>query len=122
MPTPDFEEWLARQEFDLTNATTVEKWQQYMQDEFGIHGGSLGVTEDYYHIKYEVLPEADIAPFWRHYTVHGETFIEVRYGIKGMPGSWGAESAYRIAVERLTATGETTLAEIAQARLKELIG
>lgn len=121
MPTPDFEEWLARQEIDVIYKTDIEKWQQYMVEELGLSKGTLDVTAQYFVSNFEVLPEADITPFWRHYTVMGETFAEIRYAIKGMPGSFGAERAYTIAVERLTAAGETTLAEIAQARLDELI-
>ncbi len=121
MPTPDFEEWLARQEIDLEHTTTAEKWHQYMIDQFGFTKGSLDVADAVYETKYEVLPKAEITPFERHYTIAGEKFVETRYAIKGMAGSFGAISAYSIAETRLTSIGETRLAEIAEARLKELM-
>jgi hypothetical protein len=121
MVTPDFEDWLERQEIPLQNTLTAERWHQYMIDEFGFSKGSLDVVDRVYESKFQVLPEANIRPFERTYVVAGERFTETRYAITGMRGSFGAVSAYGIAQERLTAAGKTDLASIAAARQLEYI-
>ena len=88
MPTPDWEEWLRRQDIPVEDTTTVEKYRKYLEDELGIHGGSLDVASGIYAEKYDVFPTLGITPFdWRGTT---------RYGIKGLMGAWGRESALRL--------------------------
>lgn len=97
MTTPDFEEWLMRQDIPVRDTLTIEKYQDYLHEEFGIFGGSLDVAAEKYTEKYDILAELDVYPFLRHYTVQGVPYIETRYGITGYPGSWGYESALTIA-------------------------
>ena len=85
MPTPDWEEWLRRQDIPVEDTTTLEKYRDYLARELGIHGGSLDVASDIYAEKYDVFPSVGITPFdWRG---------TVRYGIKGYAGAWGRENA-----------------------------
>jgi len=47
MVTEEFEEWLRKTELP-TNVTTREKYMQYLEEELGIHGGSLDVAMQVY--------------------------------------------------------------------------
>lgn len=92
MPTPDWEEWLRRQDVDVEDTVTLEAYRRMLEDELGIHGGSLDVASDIYAEKYDIFPTLGIHPFdWRGTT---------RYGITGYPGAWGRESALRIGIEK----------------------
>ena len=119
MPTPDFEDWLDRQDIDISYSTTAEKWRQYMIDEFGIHGGSLDVAEQARQAKYEILPMVGIRPI--EYEVQRVGYVETitRYVITEMPGLWGRIRAYEIAADRLTERREFDKAEIASRMTEE---
>ena len=92
MPTPDWEEWLRRQDFDIEDTTTVDKYTKMLEEELGIHGGSLDIAKDIYGEKYDVFPALGIHSFeWRG---------TVRYGIEGYAGAWGRESALNIGIEK----------------------
>jgi len=112
MTTPDFEDWLARQEVPIYATTTLDRYIDYLEDEFGIHGGSLDVARGVYEEVYVGLAELGIRPVERHYTYRGETFTEVRYAIRGAPGLWGRLSAYEIAIERAEEEGLYETAEM----------
>lgn len=121
MPTPDFEEWLKRQEIPIEYETTIDKWQQYMIDRYGFKKGTLNVTELVYEDKFNILEKAGITPYETvSYTAY-ERIEETRYIIKGEAGFFGKIKAYDIAEERLTAQGETRLAEIAHTILIEAL-
>ena len=120
MPTPDFEEWLARQDIPLEETTTQEKWRQYMIDEFGLKDGTLDVAEDVRARRYDILPDIGIRPIERHYTYMGEPFVETRYVITEAPGLWGVTRAYQFAEERWIARGEPEKAETARTYLEKI--
>ena len=103
MTTPDFEEWLMRQDIPVSDVLTVERYQDYLADEFGISGGALDVAAKMYPEKYDILGELDIRGFQWHTTIQGVRYAETRYAIKGYPGAWGYESALRIGLEKAEA-------------------
>jgi len=97
MPTPDWEEWLRRQDFEVEDTLTVEKYTKMLEDELDIHGGSLDVAKDIYAEKYDVLPALGINPFdWQG---------QVRYGITEYPGAWGREHMLDIGMEKAEKMG-----------------
>jgi hypothetical protein len=92
MVTPDFEDWLRRQDIPVEDTVTLDRYTGYLEKELGIHGGSLDVAGGVYTEKYDILPQVGIHPFdWKG---------TIRYGITGMAGAWGRESALRIGEER----------------------
>ena len=93
MVTPDFEDWLRRQDIPVEDTTTIDRYTRYLEEELGIHGKSLMVAKGIFPEKYESWAPLGITPYPRHYTVAGEPFIETRYAISGIPGAWGRESA-----------------------------
>jgi len=93
MVTPDFEEWLRRQDFPIEATVTLERWLDYLEQELGIHGGSLDVAAGIYEEKYEVFAPVGIRPVTRRYQARGEWFEETRYVIPGRRGLWGRERA-----------------------------
>ena len=101
MPTPDFEDWLDRQDIPIEETTTIEDYQAYLQNKLGIHGGSLSVSEQVYRVKYEILPDAGIKAVERVYEIAGEKFVETRYAITEARGLYGKISAYNIAEARM---------------------
>lgn len=120
MPTPDFEDWLERQDIPVEATTTKERYTQYMIDEYGFTKGSIDIIEKQYEEKYEIYAEVGIRAVERHYLYMGEPFVETRYAISGEPGLWGRVMSLVYAEERWTARGEPEKAEIARSRLEEL--
>lgn len=116
MTTPDFEDWLGRQEVPVEDTVTVDKYVSYLEEELGIRGGSLDVARTVYEDRYEILPTLGIRPIERHYTYMGEPFVETRYAIKGYPGLWGKTRMYEIAIEKAYATGRLDLIPSLEAR------
>ncbi len=55
MPTPDWEEWLRRQDFDVEDTVTVDAYRRMLEEELDIHGGSLDVASDIYAEKFDVF-------------------------------------------------------------------
>ena len=100
MVTEDFEEWLRRQDIPITETVSVDRYLDYLKEEFGIHGASLDVAEDIYHEKYDYFYPLGIRPIERHYKVEGEPMVETRYGISGYPGLWGYEKTLEIALRK----------------------
>ena len=91
MPTPDWEEWLRRQDFDVEDTTTVDKYRKMLEEELGIHGGSLDIASDVYAEKFDVFEPLGIFAFeWRK---------QVRYQIEGLKGAWGRESTLNLAID-----------------------
>ena len=109
-----------RQELPLEEITTVEKYQQYLLDEFGITGGSLDVAERLYMERYEGLEQYGIRPVRRVYLYQREPFVETRYAIRGAPGLWGRFRAYGFAAERSFAAGDFDVSDMMVARLEEM--
>ena len=103
MTTPDFEEWLMRQDIPVEDTLTVERYQDYLHEEFGVKGGSLDVAKGIYTEKYSILAELEIRPFTWSREYQGVPYWETRYAIKGYPGAWGYESALRIGLEKAEA-------------------
>lgn len=118
MVTPDFEDWLGRQEIPVEDTITIERYMEFLAIEMGIKGGSLDVAEGVYAERYKGLEEYGIRPIERHYMIAGEPFVETRYGISGLPGLWGKFRAYEIAEERAREAGELEIAETMRARLE----
>lgn len=103
MVTPDFEDWLRRQDFPIEETTTQEKWMGYLEDTLGIHGKSLDVAAAIYPERYDIFPTLGIGATERHYIAHGYERVETRYGITGYPGLWGYKRALEIALEKAEA-------------------
>ena len=104
MPTPDWEEWLRRQDFEVEDTLTVEKYTKMLEDELGIHGGSLDIAKDIYVEKYDVFPALGITPFdWRGTT---------RYGITEYSGAWGRKNMLDIGIDKAEEMGLYDTAEI----------
>jgi len=121
MTTPDFEEWLDRQEVPIEYTTDVDAYKTYLEEELGIHGGSLAVAESQWTGKYDVFEPYGIRPITRHYTVAGLPKEETRYGIMGEPGLWGRLSALRIAEERAVGAEAWDIVSIIREWLEELL-
>lgn len=122
MPTPDFEDWLARQDIPIEDTVTLDRYLDYLEDELGVHGGSLEIAETAYAERYKGLEAYDIRPIARHYITQGEAFVETRYAIKGAPGLWGKFSAYRIGEERARDAGDYDAADTLGARYEQMEG
>jgi len=105
MVTPDFEDWLERQDVPIEETTTLEDYQTYLEEELGIHGGSLKVSENIYQEKYNYLPQLGIRAIDYHGSIRGLEFTDTRYGIGGHPGLWGKESMLSLAEEIATERG-----------------
>lgn len=120
MPTPDFEDWLARQDIDIEYTTAKDTYVQHMIDEYGFSGGSVDVLDRFYTERYRGLEEYGIRAVERHYLYRGEPFVETRYGIRGEPGLWGRHSAYVIAEERARAAGDYEVASALETTIREI--
>jgi hypothetical protein len=122
MVTPDFEDWLRRQDFPIETTVTLDRWLNYLEEELGIHGGSLDVAEKIFHERFELWEELGIRPVERHYTVEGEPFVETRYGIAGNPGLWGRETMLLFAEAMAEEMGLYEFAERIRAIRREEYG
>jgi len=111
MTTPDFEDWLNRQDIPVEDTVTLDRFLGYLEDELGIHGGSLGIAEETYTERYKGLEEYGIRAVARHYTFMGEPFVETRYAIKGELGLFGKFRAYEIGAIRARVAGDWDAAE-----------
>ena len=120
MVTPDFEDWLMRQDIAVEDTITKERYTQHMVDEYGFTGGSVDVVERMYDERYRGLEEYGIRAVERHYTYRGEPFVETRYGIRGEPGLWGRLSAYTFAEERARLAGDYEIASALSESIREM--
>ena len=120
MTTPDFEEWLERQDIAIEDTLTVEEYQNYLKDELGITGGSLDVAARIYETKYNVLPQLGVTPFEIHRDILGELFTETRYAIQGLRGAYGRLRAYEIAINRADERAMTYAANWIREQLRRL--
>lgn len=109
MPTPDWEEWLRRQDFDIEDTLTLDAYKRMLADELDIHGGSLDVAADVYDEKYNVMETLGIRPFdWRG---------TVRYQVEGLKGAWGREAVLNLGVDIAENMGLYDSAMLLAARL-----
>jgi len=114
MPTPDWEDWLRRQDIAVEDTTTLEKYIDYLDKELGISGGSLDVAKDIYVEKYDIWDAVGITPFdWRDST---------RYAIEGLRGAWGRENALIFGAEMAEQTGYMETANILRRWYEEEFG
>ena len=118
--TPDFEDWLERQDIPIEETTEVNKYLQYLMEEIGISGGTVEVAKGVYESRYLGLAEYDIRPIERHYLYQGEPFVETRYAIKGAAGLWGRVSAYTFASERAEEAGNFEIRDLMLERLRQM--
>jgi len=86
MVTPDFEDWLARQEIPLEDTLTLTRFQRYLQRELGIHGGSLEVAARMYTRRFNILAPLGMRPVELTRIFRGVRVTETRFGIHGRPG------------------------------------
>lgn len=119
MTTPDFEEWLTRQDFEITDEVTQDKFIQMLIDQYDLHDGTLDVARDWYATKFQYGEELGIHAFTLIRVFEGVKYKETRYGIEGYRGSWGAERMYEIAEEKAEAKGMYEAAEWYRAKQKE---
>lgn len=120
MTTPDFEDWLARQDVPVEETVTRERYRQYAIDEWGLHNGSLDVAEAMYDERYRGLEEYGIRPVERHYEYRGEPFVETRYVVSEEPGLWGKFRAYEFAAERAERAGAFDVAATMRERIRQM--
>lgn len=122
MPTPDFEDWMERQDFDVQDTKSKERYQNMMADQYGFKSeAQQKIIGEQYERKYEVQDRLGIRSIDRKYEYRGEPYVETRYVITGLPGLWGPASAMKIAAERLEAGRETELAKTYWARYQDAI-
>ena len=122
MPTPDFEEWLRRQDFPIEETVTLDRWLGYLERELGITGGSLEVAKGIFEERYEIWEELGIRPVPIKRVIEGEVFEETRYGIKGNPGLWGREAMLLFAEAMAEDLGYYEMAERIRAIRREEYG
>ena len=122
MVTPDFEDWLRRQDFPIETTVTLDRWLNYLEEELGIHGGSLDVAEKIFSERFELWEELGIRPVEITRYIEGEPFKETRYGIKGNPGLWGRESMLLFAEAMAEDLGYYEMAERIRAIRREEYG
>jgi len=121
LPTPDFEDWMNRQDIPIEERTTLEDAKRYARDEWGLKGGSLDVFEDWYGERYKMLVEYGVRPIEMERTYMGEPFKETRYVISEMRGLFSKWRAYEIAAERAEAAGDYESLDIFRFRLEEMV-
>lgn len=106
MVTPDFEDWLARQDIPIEDTLTIEDFQAYLADElgytfpYGVPGPSLlqqAVVGKIWAEKYDILAPLGIYPTTYTYKTGPRAGQrETRWVIPERPGLWGYESLLRI--------------------------
>jgi len=92
----EYEEWLGRLDIPIENQTDKETLRGYLKEELGITGDAqvdalwdaVGISTS--------LGEHGIRQVQRHITSPEGDYIDVRYGIQGLPGLWGWESVREI--------------------------
>lgn len=119
MVTPEFEEWLRRQDIPVEDTISISRYRGYLAEEFGIKGDSLVVAETVWREQYETFEGLGITPFTWHTVIAGEPFYQTRYGIKGYPGAWGREGMLDIAETKAEEQGLTDTLERIRAIKKE---
>lgn len=106
MPTPDFEEWMKRQEIDLEDTLDIDRYQQKFFEQYGFTT-PLGTTEPSpaqkavmataWAEKYEQLMPYNIRPITYEYETGPRAGQrETRWVIYGRPGLWSYESMREI--------------------------
>jgi len=120
MVTPDFEDWLARQEIPLEDTLTLTRFQRYLQRELGIHGGSLEVAARMYTRRFNILAPLGMRPVELTRIFRGVRVTETRFGIHGRPGLWGYRRAADLALVRGLETGRVELARRAAGWLRRI--
>jgi len=118
--TPDFEDWLGRQEVNVEDRATLEDYLGYARDEWGLKAGSLDVAEAMYRERYQGLEAYGIRAVEREYLYEGDPFAEARYAISGERGLFGKWRAYEVAEQRATEAGDIESADIFTYRLREM--
>lgn len=131
MVTPDFEEWLGRQDIPIDETDTAERYRQYLLDELGVT--PLAETGEFSDLqksmierqrqeRYDVLEPYGIRSVKWHFKSAGETYYQTRYVITEpyARGLWSALSAFKEAERRATAIGEYEKAELAYRRWTEI--
>jgi len=118
--TPDFEDWLARQEIPIEDTLTLKNYQRYLLRELGIHGGSLDVAAQVYEQVFDVLEPLGIRPVGLTRRIRGVEVTETRFGILGRPGLWGYMRAADLARVRGLETGKVGLARRAVGWLRRI--
>jgi len=90
-----YQEWLERMEIPLENQVDIDRFRDYLRDEFDITKdtqvqalwSAVDTTKD--------LSEHGIHPLIVHYP-WGD---ELRFGVQGLPGLWGWEAVLQILEE-----------------------
>jgi hypothetical protein len=90
--TPDFEDWLRSTEIPIEDTTDIETYRTYLEEELGIHGGSLDVATEVFRRDITQLSEHGI----RGIQIEYPWGRDVRYGVQGLRGLFGWESIQRI--------------------------
>jgi hypothetical protein len=119
--TPDFEDWLSRQEVKEEDLVSIEAFRKMAIEKWGLKGASLDVAEGMYYERWKGLEAYGIRPVEREYLYQGEPFEETRYAIKGERGLFGKWRAYEIAAERAEAAGDYDSLDLFRFRLEEMV-
>jgi len=98
--TPEFRDWLDRQEYPIGVTVTKERFREYGERVLGLRGKSLDVMEEVWEARYENLLRFGIRFIEYEIEYRGIRYDVTRAVITGMPGLWGRIRAYEVAAER----------------------
>lgn len=100
MTTPEFEEWLMRQDIPVTAQTEIDRFIAFLKEEHDISGGTVGVAEEMFKGMYQYDEQIGVVPFEMVRETPEGTYHETRYQFEGIKGAWGRES-YLLFAERI---------------------
>jgi len=102
LPTPDLDEWLARQEIPIEDTITIEDYQYRIAEMLGFEPTSKqwAVVAKVWDEKYNVLaPRGIYSTTYTYETGPRAGQRETRWVISGRPGLWSYEAMLRMLEE-----------------------
>jgi hypothetical protein len=118
----EFEEWLMQVDTPPSEATTLERWLDYLAEEHHIVKGAQEIAKEVFSERFELWEELGIKEVKITRMREGEPFTEYRYGIAGNPGLWGRESMLLFAEAMAEEEGLLEMAERIRAIRREEYG
>lgn len=94
-PEERYQEWLERLEIPIEETAEYEKFQKYLQDEFGLGDTAVEALWEATGYRYEDLLAVGI----HSVTITYPWGRAIRYGIAGYPGLWGYEKMKELYAE-----------------------
>jgi len=111
MTTPEFEEWLMRQDIPVEAQTEIDKFIQFLKDEHDISGGTVDVAKGKFKEMFKYDEQLGIVPFEVSRETPEGFYKETRYQIEGIKGAWGYENYLVFAEQLAEAYGQFGIAE-----------